>query len=70
MIIHNFDPVLFDLGFFQIRWYSIAYIVGIILGWIYAARIIKEMAKKNNCHFFLFGEIDFNLTVASIVTQN
>ena len=28
MIVHNFDPVFIDLGVFQIRWYSIAYIVG------------------------------------------
>ena len=41
MIVHNFDPVLIDLGLFQIRWYSIAYILGIIIGWIYAAKIIK-----------------------------
>ncbi len=48
MIVHNFDPVFIDLGFLQIRWYSIAFIVGIILGWIYAIKIIKEMAKKHN----------------------
>ena len=48
MIVHNFDPVFIDLGLVQIRWYSIAYIVGIILGWIYAIKIIKEMIKKNN----------------------
>ena len=48
MIVHNFDPVFVDLGVFQIRWYSIAYIAGIILGWIYAIKIIKEMAKKYN----------------------
>ena len=48
MIVHNFDPVFIDLGVFQIRWYSIAYIVGIILGWIYAIKIIKEMVRKHN----------------------
>lgn len=48
MIVHNFDSVFIDLGFFQIRWYSIAYIVGIILGWIYANRIIKKTLIKNN----------------------
>ena len=48
MIVHNFDPVLIDLGLFQIRWYSVAYIVGIILGWIYSNKIIKEMTKKYN----------------------
>ena len=44
MIVHNFDPVLVDLGFFQIRWYSIAYILGIILGWVYAVKIIKPLS--------------------------
>tara|TARA_B100000029_G_scaffold494640_1_gene558648 strand:- start:437 stop:1246 length:810 start_codon:yes stop_codon:yes gene_type:complete len=46
MIIHNFDPVLVDFGFFQIRWYSLAYIVGIIAGWIYANKIIKSTSKN------------------------
>ena len=41
MIVHNFDPVLIDLGLFQIRWYSMAYILGIIIGWVYATKIIK-----------------------------
>jgi len=48
MIVHNFDPVFIDLGIIQIRWYSIAYIVGIILGWIYAIKIVKKMIKKHN----------------------
>ena len=46
MFIHNFDPVLIDLGFFQIRWYSAAYILGILIGWIYANRIIKATANN------------------------
>ena len=46
MIVHNFDPVLIDLGLFQIRWYSMAYILGIIIGWIYAVKIIKFTAKN------------------------
>lgn len=46
MIVHNFDPVLIDFGLFQIRWYSIAYILGIVLGWIYAIKIIKITSKN------------------------
>ena len=46
MIIHNFDPVLVDFGFFQIRWYSFAYILGILVGWIYANKIIKKYNLK------------------------
>ncbi len=48
MIVHNFDPIFIDLGVLQIRWYSIAYIAGIILGWIYAINIIKKLARKHN----------------------
>tara|TARA_Y100000590_G_C15704497_1_gene1008077 strand:+ start:21 stop:827 length:807 start_codon:yes stop_codon:yes gene_type:complete len=48
MIVHNFDPVLVDFGFIQIRWYSIAYIVGITLGWLYAIIIIKKTSTKHN----------------------
>ncbi len=32
----NFDPVLDQIGPFAIRWYALAYIVGILLGWVYA----------------------------------
>ena len=46
MIIHNFDPVLIDLGLFQIRWYSLAYILGIVIGWMYAIQIIKLTTKN------------------------
>ena len=58
MIVHNFDPVFIDLGVFQIRWYSIAYIIGIILGWIYAIKIIKEIEKKHN--FTMIGRAVFD----------
>ena len=47
MIIHNFDPVLIDLGFLQIKWYSIAYILGITLGWLYSLKIIRNNAHLN-----------------------
>ena len=50
MIVHNFDPILIDLGLFQIRWYSIAYIGGIVLGWICANKIINKI--KNNQYNF------------------
>jgi len=46
MFIHNFDPVLIDLGLLKIRWYSIAYILGILGGWIYAIKIIKITTIK------------------------
>ena len=47
MIVHNFNPVFVDFGFFQIKWYSLAYIAGIILGWAYAIKAIKKSEINN-----------------------
>ena len=32
-------PVALDIGGFEIRWYALAYIAGIFLGWFYARRL-------------------------------
>ena len=40
MYIHNLNPVLVSFGLFEIRWYSLAYIFGILVGWWLAKRII------------------------------
>ncbi len=37
----EFDPVLIHLGPLPIRWYALAYVAGIVLGWWYAARLAK-----------------------------
>ncbi|HEX5211435.1 MAG TPA: prolipoprotein diacylglyceryl transferase [Pseudolabrys sp.] len=37
-----FDPVLVHVGPFAIRWYALAYIVGILLGWVYARALIRN----------------------------
>ena len=37
-----FDPVAIKIGWFAIRWYALAYIGGIVLGWIYARALIKN----------------------------
>ena len=43
MFINNFDPVAFEFLTFEIRWYSLSYIVGIVLSWIYIKKfILKE----------------------------
>jgi phosphatidylglycerol:prolipoprotein diacylglycerol transferase len=40
----EFDPVLFSIGPLDIRWYALAYVGGIVLGWWYAARLAKAEA--------------------------
>jgi phosphatidylglycerol---prolipoprotein diacylglyceryl transferase len=37
-----FDPIAIAIGPFAIRWYALAYIGGIVLGWIYARALIKN----------------------------
>jgi phosphatidylglycerol:prolipoprotein diacylglycerol transferase len=36
------DPVAVSIGPFAIRWYALAYIGGIVLGWVYARALIKS----------------------------
>jgi len=38
----NFDPVLIHLGPIAIRWYALAYIAGILLGWRYGVGLIRN----------------------------
>ena len=40
MFINNFDPVIIEIFSFEIRWYSLAYITGILLGWFLAKKLI------------------------------
>ncbi len=44
MFINNFDPVAIEIFSLEIRWYSLSYIVGILIGW-YLAK--KFFTKKN-----------------------
>jgi len=45
------DPVALDLGFFQLRWYSLGYLAGIIVGWWYLLKLIDRpgapMARRH-----------------------
>lgn len=53
MYIHNLNPIIFDFGILSLRWYSLAYIIGIIFGWWYGKKIILEISKKKNKDFKL-----------------
>ena len=47
MFINNFDPVALQVFSVEIRWYSLAYIFGLIFGWIYCTKfLISENTKK------------------------
>lgn len=45
------DPVALDLGVFELRWYSLAYLAGIFLGYWYLLKLLKQpgapMARRH-----------------------
>ncbi|MGF7161759.1 phosphatidylglycerol:prolipoprotein diacylglycerol transferase [Rhodoligotrophos appendicifer] len=38
------DPVIFAVGPFAIRWYALAYIVGLLFGWWYVRRLVSSQS--------------------------
>ena len=62
MFSNNFDPVAFEVFSLSIRWYSLAYIFGIIFGWIYCKKILikNDQIKKlfeDYISYLIFGII-------------
>ena len=54
MFINNFDPVAIQIFSIEIRWYSLAYIIGILLGWILSKRFfISNVELKEKIDDFL-----------------
>ena len=47
----HLDPVLFEWGWFKLRWYSLAYLAGILIGWWYLLKLINRpgapMARRH-----------------------
>jgi phosphatidylglycerol:prolipoprotein diacylglycerol transferase len=47
----HLDPVIFSIGRFSLRWYSLAYLAGILLGWWYLLKLIDRpgapMARRH-----------------------
>lgn len=44
LVIHYpaIDPVIFEIGPFAIRWYALAYIAGLVLGWRYIVAMVRK----------------------------
>ncbi len=40
----DIDPIAFQLSQFDVRWYSLAYLAGILLGWLYINYVNKKYA--------------------------
>ena len=50
MFINNFEPVAIQIFSLEIRWYSLAYIFGILFAWIYCKKILIK--DKNTSKLF------------------
>ena len=64
MYTHNLDPVLFDFGFLVIRWYSLSYILGILIGWWLGKRIV---VKRLTVEKFKFDPKEFDDLITYII---
>ncbi len=54
MFINNFDPVAIQIFSIEIRWYSLAYILGILFGWVLSKKIfITDNDVKKNFDDFI-----------------
>ena len=69
MYTHNLDPILIDFGFIVIRWYSLAYIFGIVIGWWFGKKIIRHIIKNTNIKFRLddFDDLISYLIISIII---
>jgi phosphatidylglycerol---prolipoprotein diacylglyceryl transferase len=38
----NFDPVAIEIGPIAIKWYGLAYLAGLLLGWLYIRRLLQQ----------------------------
>jgi len=55
------DPVALEIGFFQLRWYSLAYLAGILLGWWYLLKLLAQpgapMARRHADDMVFFATL-------------
>ena len=65
MYTHNLDPILLSFGFLSIRWYSLSYVFGIILGWWLGKKIISHVLKISEIKFDI-KEFDDLITIIII----
>ena len=38
----DFDPVLIHIGPFPLRWYALAYVAGVLIGWRWCVHLVKK----------------------------
>ena len=69
MFTHNLDPVIFSLGLISIRWYSLAYVFGILIGWWYGKKLIsnKSQLLKEKFNLKNFDDLITYIVISIII---
>ncbi|HXW70554.1 MAG TPA: prolipoprotein diacylglyceryl transferase [Methylocella sp.] len=60
------DPVLISIGPLPIRWYALAYITGLLLGWAYARALVAKKALWGRAAPLSSADIDDLLVYAAL----
>ena len=69
MYVHDLNPILINFGLLEIRWYSLSYILGILIGWWLAKKIIAYKIK-NKVIFFdikLFDDLVSYIIISIVI---
>lgn len=61
----NISPIIFSIGNFSVRWYSMAYLMGILLAWLWLMRDVKKYAV--NFDKAAIEDIIFYITIGIII---
>ena len=61
----NVDPVIFQIGPLAIRWYALAYIVGLVGAWRYGIWLANH-SRPRFMNYWEFTQIRFPVTPAQV----
>lgn len=64
MYTHNLSPTLFEYGLINLKWYSLAYIFGILIGWWLGKKIILYKFQSTE---FKFDLIEFDNLITYLI---
>ena len=69
MFTHNLDPIIFNFGVISIRWYSLAYVLGILIGWWLGKKLIlsKNYLFKQKFDLKHFDDLITYLVISIII---
>ena len=67
----DISPVIFSIGPVDVRWYSMAYLAGIVIGWILISRNVKRnnlgLSKENIEDLVRMMDLTLHVTVTTSI---